>query len=41
MPDKMEKAPNFTLSDVGGNDVSLYQFRGHKNVVLIFLRGFM
>lgn len=29
-------APDFTLKDQDGNDVTLSQFRGKKNVVLIF-----
>jgi peroxiredoxin len=34
-------APEFELADVTGNAVSLSQFRGSKNIVLVFLRGFM
>ncbi len=30
------KAPDFTLKDQNGNDVSLASFRGKKNVVLAF-----
>ncbi len=41
MPDKMQSAPDFTLTGVDGKITSLYEFRGEKNVVLIFLRGFM
>jgi peroxiredoxin len=31
-----DKAPNFTLPDQNGNQVSLSQFLGKKNVVLAF-----
>jgi cytochrome oxidase Cu insertion factor (SCO1/SenC/PrrC family) len=31
-----DKAPNFTLPDQYGHDVSLSQFTGKKNVVLAF-----
>jgi mycoredoxin-dependent peroxiredoxin len=34
-------APDFELPDVQGQPVRLSQFRGQKNVVLVFLRGFM
>ncbi len=33
-------APDFTLTDFNGNEVSLSDFRGHKNVLLVFNRGF-
>jgi peroxiredoxin len=33
-------APNFTLTDFSGNEVSLSDFRGNKNVLLVFNRGF-
>jgi peroxiredoxin len=33
-------APNFTLTDSNGNEVSLASFRGKTNVLLIFNRGF-
>ncbi len=29
-------APNFTLADQHGNKVSLEDFKGRKNVVLVF-----
>jgi len=32
-------APDFALEDEKGNAVSLAQFRGKKNVVLVFYRG--
>jgi peroxiredoxin (alkyl hydroperoxide reductase subunit C) len=30
------EAPDFTLKDQDGNDVTLSSFRGHQNVVLVF-----
>jgi peroxiredoxin len=33
-------APNFTLRDFEGNDVSLSQFKGEQIVLLVFNRGF-
>jgi peroxiredoxin len=33
-------APDFTLTDFNGNKVSLSDFRGRKNVLLVFNRGF-
>ena len=33
-------APNFTLTDFKGNEVSLKSFEGKKNVLLVFNRGF-
>ena len=33
-------APDFTLPQYGGGNVTLSQFRGNKNVVLVFYRGF-
>ena len=36
-----ENAPEFSLPAVGGETISLEQFRGQKHVVLVFLRGFM
>lgn len=33
-------APDFTLADFGGRPVSLSGYRGHKNVLLVFNRGF-
>jgi peroxiredoxin len=33
-------APNFTLNDFQGNPVTLADFFGKKNVVLVFNRGF-
>jgi peroxiredoxin len=33
-------APNFSLPDYRGKLVSLADFRGHKNVLLVFNRTF-
>ncbi len=35
------QAPDFILPAISGEDVSLSDYRGKKNVALIFLRGFM
>lgn len=35
-----QSAPDFTLADLNGNKVSLSDFRGRKNVLLVFNRGF-
>ena len=34
------RAPDFTLTTMSGGTVTLSQFRGRKNVVLVFYRGF-
>jgi peroxiredoxin len=34
------QAPNFTLSDFNGRSVSLSDFTGQKNVLVVFNRGF-
>jgi len=34
-------APDFTLTDLNGEPITLSNFYGKKNVVLIFNRGFM
>lgn len=34
-------APNFELPDFDGHSVRLSDFKGKKNLVLVFLRGFM
>jgi cytochrome oxidase Cu insertion factor (SCO1/SenC/PrrC family) len=33
-------APDFTLEDTEGRSVTLSQFRGKKQVVLVFYRGY-
>jgi peroxiredoxin len=33
-------APDFTLTDFNGREVSLMDFQGQKNVLLVFNRGF-
>jgi peroxiredoxin len=33
-------APNFTLTDFNGSEISLKDFQGKKNVLLVFNRGF-
>lgn len=37
---KDETAPDFNLTDTNGNEIRLSQYRGKKNIVLTFLRGF-
>jgi len=34
-----QPAPDFTLTEMNGKQVSLSDFRGKKNVVLVFYRG--
>jgi len=34
-----DAAPDFTLEDMDGKKISLSDFRGKKNVVLVFYRG--
>jgi peroxiredoxin len=34
-------APDFSLTDTNGNAVQLSEFRGKKNIILVFVRGFM
>ncbi len=34
-----KQAPDFALSDVTGKPVRLSDYRGNKNVVLVFNRG--
>jgi cytochrome oxidase Cu insertion factor (SCO1/SenC/PrrC family) len=36
-----QPAPDFTLTDYRGQSVSLGQFRGKLNVLLVFNRGFV
>ncbi len=38
--EKGELAPDFELVDVTGKPVRLSDYRGKKNVVLVFNRGF-
>ena len=33
-------APDFALADFKGNEIRLSDFRGSKNVLLVFNRGF-
>jgi peroxiredoxin len=35
-----QTAPEFSLPDFSGNSVSLSGYRGEKNVLLVFNRGF-
>jgi cytochrome oxidase Cu insertion factor (SCO1/SenC/PrrC family) len=35
-----QSAPDFTLEDVDGKNISLSDFRGKKSVVLVFYRGY-
>ncbi len=35
-----QKAPNFSLKDMHGNRVSLADFFGKKNVIIVLNRGF-
>jgi peroxiredoxin len=35
-----KSAPNFTLKDFNGSEISLKDFQGKKNVMLVFNRGF-
>jgi peroxiredoxin len=35
------RAPDFTLPDFNGNNVSLSDFTGRKYVLVVFNRGFM
>ncbi len=34
-----DRAPDFTLENMNGKAISLSDFRGKKNVVLVFYRG--
>jgi cytochrome oxidase Cu insertion factor (SCO1/SenC/PrrC family) len=35
-----DKAPDFTLENLDGKKVALNNYRGKKNVVLVFYRGY-
>lgn len=35
------QAPEFSLPSVNGESIDIKQFRGRKNIVLVFLRGFL
>ena len=37
---EMDSAPDFVLEDFTGRPVRLFDYRGQKNVVLVFNRGF-
>jgi len=34
-----DTAPDFTLENLDGNGITLSEFRGKKNVILVFYRG--
>ncbi len=34
-------APNFTLKDFNGREISLTDFQNKKNILLVFNRGFL
>jgi peroxiredoxin len=38
---KLSSAPNFTLEDFMGQEVTLSNYKGDKNIVLVFNRGFL
>jgi peroxiredoxin len=35
------QAPEFTLADFNGKEISLSDYQGKKHVLLVFNRGFM
>jgi cytochrome oxidase Cu insertion factor (SCO1/SenC/PrrC family) len=35
-----QAAPDFTLEDMNGKEITLSDFRGKKSVVLVFYRGY-
>lgn len=39
LPDIGEKAPDFTITDVNGVELSLEKFKGQRNVLLVFSRA--
>jgi len=38
---ELTTAPDFTLMDTQGQDITLSDYEGNKHVVLVFNRGFM
>lgn len=34
-------APDFVLTDIEGDSIRLSDYRGYRNVMLVFLRGFL
>ena len=41
MPTKLQNAPDFELPDLHDHTLHLSDFLSQKNIVLVFLRGFM
>jgi peroxiredoxin len=41
MINKDQPALDFEMSDVQGRTIRLSDYRGKRNIVLVFLRGFM
>jgi len=37
---QLKIAPDFTAIDTGGRNIKLSEYRGKKNVMLVFNRGF-
>ena len=40
-PEVGSRAPEFTLTDTGGEEIRLSDYRGQSNVLLVFNRGFV
>ena len=40
-PEVGDKAPDFSIIDVSGNEVRLSDFKGKKNVALIFYESYL
>jgi peroxiredoxin len=38
---KLSNAPDFTLEDFNGQSVTLSEYKGQKNIFLVFNRGFL